>query len=108
MEHAPELNSIIIVFSKALRFWELFDLDCGWTGEMKMEKELRLEAFERMLAAVQADYDSTTAKMRTLKEAGKEKTATYRQLMGHKLELQNVLALYRVYGLLENAERPQR
>ena len=56
-----------------------------------MEKELRLEAFERMLAAVQVDYDSTTAKMRTLKEAGKEKTATYRQLMGHKLELQNVL-----------------
>ena len=77
-------------------------------GKMKMEKELRLEAFERMLAAVQVDYDSTTAKMRTLKEAGKEKTATYRQLMGHKLELQNVLALYRVYGLLENAERPQR
>ena len=38
-----------------------------------MEKELRLEAFERMLAAVQVDYDSTTAKMRTLKEAGKEK-----------------------------------
>ncbi len=73
-----------------------------------MEKEFRLEAFERMLAAVRADYDSTTAKMRGLKEAGKEKTATYRQLMGNKLELQNILSLYRVYGLLEDAEEPHR
>lgn len=73
-----------------------------------MEKEFRLEAFERMLAAVQTDYDSTTAKMRGLKEAGKEKTATYRQLMGNKLELQNILSLYRVYGLLEDAEEPHR
>ena len=56
-----------------------------------------------MLAAIQADYDSTVAKMGVLKEAGKEKTATYRQLMGRKLELQNMLALYRVYGLYTTA-----
>ena len=70
-------------------------------GEMKMEKELRLEAFERMLAAVQVDYDSTTAKMRTLKEAGKEKTATYRQLLEDKLMLQAILTRYKIYGLLD-------
>lgn len=68
-----------------------------------MEKEARLEAFERMLTAVRAEYDSTVAKMGVLKEAGKEKTATYRQLMGRKLELQNMLALYRVYGLYATA-----
>ena len=68
-----------------------------------MEMEFRLDAFERMRAAIQADYDSTVAKMRALKGAGKEKTATYRQLLGHKLELQNMLSLYRVYGLVEDA-----
>ena len=66
-----------------------------------MEKEARLEAFERMLSAVKKEYDSTVAKMGVLKGEGKEKTATYRQLMGKKLELQNMLSLYRVYGLLE-------
>ena len=66
-----------------------------------MEKEARLEAFERMLTAVRTEYDSTVAKMGVLKGEGKEKTATYRQLMGKKLELQNMLSLYRVYGLLE-------
>ena len=68
-----------------------------------MEKEARLEAFERMLTAVRTEYDSTVAKMGVLKEAGKEKAATYRQLMGRKLELQNMLALYRVYGLYTTA-----
>ena len=68
-----------------------------------MEKEARLEAFERMLTAVRTEYDSTVAKMGVLKEAGKVKTATYRQLMGRKLELQNMLALYRVYGLYTTA-----
>ena len=68
-----------------------------------MEKEARLEAFERRLTAVRTEYDSTVAKMGVLKEAGKEKTATYRQLMGRKLELKNMLALYRVYGLYTTA-----
>ena len=68
-----------------------------------MEKEARLEAFERMLTAVRTEYDSTVAKMGVLKEAGKEKTATYRQLMGRKLELQDMLALYRVSGLYTTA-----
>ena len=66
-----------------------------------MDAQTRLEAFERMLAAVQADYTSTVTKMAQLKQAGKEKTVTYRQLMGHKLELQNILTMYRVYGLLD-------
>lgn len=38
-----------------------------------MEMEFRLDAFERMLAAIQADYDSTVAKMRALKGGRKGK-----------------------------------
>ena len=41
--------------------------------------------------------------MKQLKAEGKEKSATYRQLMGNKLQYQNMLSLYKIYGLLEEA-----
>ena len=68
---------------------------------MKTENESRLEAFEKMLEAVQQNYESVDAKMKQLKAEGKEKTATYRQLMGNKMQYQNMLSLYEIYGLLE-------
>ena len=46
-----------------------------------MKNESRLEAFERMLKAVQENYHTADEKMKQLKAEGKEKTATYRQLM---------------------------
>lgn len=66
-----------------------------------MEQGRRLEAFEAMLSAVEADYASTVSKMAQLKAAGKEKSATYRQLMGNKLQLQTILTMYQVYGLID-------
>lgn len=66
-----------------------------------MDPEKRLEAFEKMLAEIQKDYETAENKMRRLKEEGKEKTATYRQLMGNKLQYQNMLSLYKIYGLLD-------
>ena len=68
---------------------------------MKTENENRLEAFEKMLEAVQQNYESVDAKMKQLKAEGKEKTATYRQLMGNKMQYQNMLSLYEIYELLE-------
>ena len=68
---------------------------------MKTENENRLEAFEKMLDAVQQNYESVDAKMKQLKAEGKEKTATYRQLMGNKMQYQNMLSLYEIYELLE-------
>lgn len=67
-----------------------------------MENESRLEAFERMLKAVQENYRTADEKMRQLKAAGKEKTATYRQLMGNKMQYQSMLSLYEIYGLLDD------
>ena len=61
----------------------------------------REEQFEQMLRSVQQQYQETSDKMEQLKAAGKEKSATFRQLMGNKLMLQNMLTLYQVYGLLE-------
>ena len=66
-----------------------------------MDPEKRLEAFEKMLAEIQKDYETAENKMRRLKEDGKEKSATYRQLMGNKLQYQNMLSLYKIYGLLD-------
>lgn len=60
----------------------------------------RLEAFERMLADLQARLAETEDRMQALRAKGKEKSVTFRQLMGEKLQLQAMLELYRVYGLL--------
>ena len=66
-----------------------------------MSKEDRLKAFETMLQAVQENCRVTEEKMKRLKEQGKEKSATYRQLMGNKMQYQNMLSMYRIYGLLD-------
>lgn len=61
----------------------------------------REEKFEKMLRAVQQEYESTVSKLDKLKAEGKNKTATYKQLLGDKLTLQNILSMYRIYGLIE-------
>lgn len=61
----------------------------------------REERFEAMLRAVQREYDDTIPKMEKLKAQDKTKTATYRQLLGEKLMLQNILTRYQIYGLLD-------
>ena len=63
----------------------------------------REENFEKMLAFVQEKYADTTAKMEVLKAADKTKSATFRQLMGDKLMYQNMLTLYKLYGLMEES-----
>lgn len=60
----------------------------------------RLEAFERMLADLQARLADTQAKMQAVKAQGREKSATYRQLMGDRMQMKAMLDLYRLYGLL--------
>ena len=61
----------------------------------------REEKFEKMLQAVQEQYAATVEKLAILKDQDKTKTATYRQLLGDKLMLQNILSLDRIYGLLD-------
>ncbi|MGN1378439.1 MAG: hypothetical protein ACI4V6_08795 [Dorea sp.] len=72
--------------------------------DQKKESEKRLLAFETMLEAVQKNYEDVNQKMGRLKKEGKEKTATYRQLMGNKLQYQNMLSLYQIYGLLDDGK----
>ena len=60
----------------------------------------RLEAFECMLADLQARLAATEERMQALRAQGKEKSVTFRQLMGEKLQLQAMLELYKMYDLL--------
>ena len=66
-----------------------------------MDQEKRLAAFERMLAAIEENYAGIMSKMEALKAQGREKSATYRQLMGNKLMYKDILSLYELYGLRE-------
>ena len=64
-----------------------------------MTQAERLAAFEAMLASVQEQSRQVEAQMRALKAEGKERSATYRQLMGNRLQLAQLLAMYKAYGL---------
>ena len=61
----------------------------------------RLEAFEKMLADIQAQAEYEKRKMDELKAAGREKTATYRQYFSNRLMYKMILDKYREYGLLK-------
>ena len=66
---------------------------------MEQQKEERLQKFERMLAAVEAEYQKVLGQMAPLREKGRTKSATYYQLMASKMTYQNMLSMYAVYGL---------
>lgn len=60
----------------------------------------REEQFEKMLSFVEESYHETVQKMEKLKSEDKTKTAAYRELMGKKLTYQNVLDIYKLFGLI--------
>ena len=66
-----------------------------------MDYKKRLKKNKKMLTEIQRNYETAENKMKQLKAEGKEKSATYRQLMGNKLQYQNMLALYKLHGLLD-------
>ena len=68
---------------------------------MNDSEKSRLDCFEKMLLSIREQFDEKSGKLTELKDAGKEKTATYRQLFAEKMQLGNMLALYRLYGLIE-------
>lgn len=61
----------------------------------------RLEQFEAMLAYVQEQHDGAAGQMARLKAQGKERGAAYRQLMGQKLQLSQMLDIYALFDLIE-------
>lgn len=66
-----------------------------------MTEQERLAAYEKMQQGIRQEYDNLTKQLEVLKEQGKVKSATYKQLMGRKLTYSAFLNLYQVYGLEE-------
>ncbi len=66
-----------------------------------MEQENRLDAFEKMLAAVRKEYADTSAKIEKMKADGKFKTVTCQQMLARRTMYRNMLSMYRLYGLTE-------
>lgn len=62
----------------------------------------REEKFEKMMKSVLDSYDAAVEKMDKLKQEGKTNTVTYKQLMAEKLKNQNIISLYKIYGLIED------
>ncbi len=60
----------------------------------------RLDAFEVMLSDIRRQAEYEKEQMATLKAAGKEKSATYRQYFGNRMLYEMMLDIYKEYGLL--------
>lgn len=68
----------------------------------------RLEAFEKMLKAVQENYCDLVSRLDKLKAEGREKSATFRQYLGNKMTCQYMLSMYQEYGLIDEIPGGQR
>ena len=66
--------------------------------------EKRLQQFEKMLSAVQTEYENLVRQMEELKEKGKIRSVTYQQLLARKMTYQNMLSMYDLYDLIDKSE----
>ena len=62
----------------------------------------RLAAYDRMYADLLKERDKVLADMDELRAAGKNKGATYQQLLAQKLTVQNLIGRFERYGIKEN------
>ena len=70
----------------------------GYKSKVSIDDVLaRLGAYEDMHEALEAELTQTENKMTALRQAGKEKSATWRQLFAQKLTLQNLLTRVKLY-----------
>ena len=62
----------------------------------------RLAAYDRMYADLLQERDKVLADMEKLRSAGKNRGATYQQLLAQKLTVQNLISRFEIYGIREN------
>ncbi|WP_300417392.1 hypothetical protein [uncultured Oscillibacter sp.] len=59
----------------------------------------RLAAYERMYGDLLKERDKVLSDMDRLREAGKQRGATYQQLLARKLTLQDIIGRFEIYGI---------
>ena len=62
----------------------------------------RLAAYDRMDADLLKERDKVLSDLDRLRAAGKNKGATYQQLLAQKLTVQNLIGRFEIYGIKEN------
>ncbi len=72
------------------------------SGSMCEMTELeRLAAYDRMYDDLLKERDKVAADMDRLRAAGKNRGATYQQLLAQKLTMQNLIGRFEIYGIKE-------
>ena len=66
-----------------------------------MTDQERLAAYDRLYADLLKERDKVASDMERLRAAGKQRGATYRQLLAQKLTLQNLIGRFELYGIQE-------
>lgn len=66
-----------------------------------MTNEERLAAYDRMYADLLNERDKVLAGMDALRAAGKNRGATYQQLLAQKLTVMNLIGRFEIYGIKE-------
>ena len=66
-----------------------------------MTDQERLAAYDRIYADLLKERDKVLADMEKLRSAGKNKGATYQQLLAQKLTVQNLIGRFEIYGIKE-------
>ncbi|WP_298020536.1 hypothetical protein [uncultured Dysosmobacter sp.] len=61
----------------------------------------RLTAYDRMYEDLLKERDKVAADMDRLRAAGKNRGATYQQLLAQKLTVQNLIGRFEIYGIKE-------
>lgn len=67
----------------------------------EMTEQERLAAYDRMYADLLRERDKVIADMEKLRSAGKNRGATYQQLLAQKLTVQNLIGRFEIYGIRE-------
>ena len=66
-----------------------------------MTDQERLAAYDRMYADLLAERDKVTADMDKLRSAGRNRGASFQQLLAQKLTVQNLIGRFEIYGIKE-------
>ena len=61
----------------------------------------RLEKFEKALKDILDEYESMGKELENLRNAGKNKTTKFRELLGKKLVYNMIITIFKRYDLIE-------
>lgn len=65
----------------------------------EMTDQERLAAYDRMYDDLLREREGLLAKLEALRSTGKQRGATYQQLLAQKLTLQNLIGRFELYGI---------